>query len=146
MEFRDFFLGDMYCSLTYFMGVSGNLLQPMHKLIPSQNIELFFCLYAQYWDNPPQCNSTHSRLLGFFSTLPGIWRALQCIRRYYDTRNIFPHLVNCGKYCMTIMYYVTLSLYRIERTRSNLALFVTFATINALYCCKVLASVALASS
>ena len=22
VEFRDFFLGDMYCSLTYFMGVS----------------------------------------------------------------------------------------------------------------------------
>jgi len=98
------------------------------------NIELFFCLYANYWNNPPQCNSTHSRLLGFFSTLPGIWRALQCIRRYYDTRNIFPHLVNCGKYSMTILYYVTLSIYRIDQTRTHLAVFITFAAINALYC------------
>ncbi|KAL8709740.1 MAG: hypothetical protein Q9220_005526 [cf. Caloplaca sp. 1 TL-2023] len=60
VEFRDFFLGDMYCSLTYAMG----------------NLELFFCLYVHSWNQPAQCNSTHSRLLGFFSTLPGIWRAI----------------------------------------------------------------------
>ncbi|TRX95457.1 hypothetical protein FHL15_003788 [Xylaria flabelliformis] len=99
----------------------------------SHNVELFFCLYANYWDNPPLCNSSHSRLLGFFSTLPAIWRALQCIRRYYDTKNVFPHLVNCGKYIMTILSYVTLSLYRINNTHPNLALFITFSTINGLY-------------
>jgi len=118
VEFRDFFLGDMYCSLTYLMS----------------NIELFFCLYANYWNNPAQCNSTHSRLLGFFSTLPGIWRALQCLRRYYDTRNVFPHLVNCGKYGMTILYYVALSIYRIDHGKGHLEVFITFATINAIYC------------
>jgi xenotropic and polytropic retrovirus receptor 1 len=93
-------------------------------------------LYAHHWNNPPQCNSAHSRLLGFFSTLPGIWRALQCIRRYKDTRNIFPHLINCGKYFATILYYVTLSVYRIDRTWTHLAVFITFATINAIYTCK----------
>lgn len=82
------------------------------------------------------CNSSHSRLLGFFSTLPAIWRALQCIRRYYDTKNVFPHLVNCGKYIMTILSYVTLSLYRIHNAHSNLALFIAFSTINGLYTCK----------
>ncbi|KAI1437509.1 EXS-domain-containing protein [Xylaria sp. CBS 124048] len=117
VEFRDFFLGDIYCSLTYAVS----------------NIELFFCLYGQYWKNPQLCNSNHSRLLGFFSTLPAIWRALQCIRRYHDTKNVFPHLVNCGKYIMTILSYVTLSLYRIQNTHSNLALFITFSTINAIY-------------
>ncbi|TVY26898.1 SYG1-like protein [Lachnellula hyalina] len=118
VEFRDFFLGDMYCSLTYFMS----------------NIELFFCLYAHHWNNPGQCNSTHSRLLGFFSALPGIWRALQCLRRYYDTQNFFPHLVNCGKYGMTILYYVTLSMYRINHSKSHLIVFSTFAAVNACYC------------
>ncbi|KAJ2987887.1 hypothetical protein NUW58_g4265 [Xylaria curta] len=117
VEFRDFFLGDIYCSLTY----------------ATSNVELFFCLYANYWENPPICNSGHSRLLGFFSTLPAIWRALQCIRRYYDTKNVFPHLVNCGKYIMTILSYVTLSLYRIHNTRTNLALFITFSTLNGVY-------------
>ncbi|KAI1166305.1 EXS family-domain-containing protein [Nemania serpens] len=117
VEFRDFFLGDIYCSLTY----------------ATANVELFFCLYARHWENPPMCNSNNSRLLGFFSTLPAIWRALQCVRRYYDTDNVFPHLVNCGKYIMTILSYVTLSLYRIENTHTNLALFITFSTVNGIY-------------
>lgn len=117
VEFRDFFLGDIYCSLTY----------------ATSNVELFFCLYANYWENPPICNSNNSRLLGFFSTLPAIWRALQCIRRFYDTKNVFPHLVNCGKYVMTILSYVALSLYRIQNSKSNLALFITFSTINSIY-------------
>ncbi|KAL7790893.1 EXS domain-containing protein [Trichoderma ceciliae] len=117
VEFRDFFLGDMYCSLTY----------------STANVELFFCLYANHWNNPGQCNSTSSRLLGFFTTLPSIWRFLQCIRRYRDTRNFFPHLVNCGKYTASILSYLCLSLYRIHQTRSNLALFVTFSTINGVY-------------
>ena len=118
VEFRDFFLGDMYCSQTYAMG----------------GIELFFCLYANHWNNPAQCNSTHSRLLGFLSTLPAIWRSLQCLRRYYDTRNAFPHLVNCGKYTFTILFYMTLSLYRIDQTMELRALFIVCGTINAIYC------------
>lgn len=117
VEFRDFFLGDMYCSQAYSMG----------------NIELFFCLYAQRWSDPPICNSTHSRLLGFFTALPAVWRGLQCIRRYYDSRNWFPHLANCGKYTCSILYYMSLSLYRIDQTASLRDLFVFFATINALY-------------
>ena len=120
VEFRDFFLGDMYCSLTYAMG----------------NIEVFFCLYARGWSDMNQCNSSHSRVLGFLSCLPGIWRALQCVRRYHDTKHIFPHLVNCGKYACTIMFYMMLSIYRINGSGHLWALFVTFATINSVYCCK----------
>ncbi|KAL1635854.1 Xenotropic and polytropic retrovirus receptor 1 [Neofusicoccum ribis] len=118
VEFRDFFLGDMFCSQTYAMG----------------NIELFFCLYANEWDSPSSCNSSHSRLLGFFTTLPGIWRALQCLRRYYDTRNVFPHLVNCGKYTWTILYYMSLSLYRLDKTWHLRSFFIFCATVNAVYC------------
>ncbi|KAL1880202.1 hypothetical protein VTK73DRAFT_6030 [Phialemonium thermophilum] len=118
VEFRDFFLGDIYCSLTYSLC----------------NVELFFCLYAHYWNDPQQCNSNHSRLLGFFAALPPIWRAFQCLRRYYDTRNVFPHLVNCGKYSMSIMAAVWLSLFRINPTDANLAGFITFSTVNAVYC------------
>jgi len=72
-------------------------------------------------------------VLGFLSALPGIWRLLQCFRRYYDTRAVFPHLVNGGKYGMTIIYYVTLSMYRINQTTGMLALFITFAALNAVY-------------
>ncbi|PHH85353.1 hypothetical protein CDD83_547 [Cordyceps sp. RAO-2017] len=121
VEFRDFFLGDMYCSLTYSMA----------------NVELFFCLYANQWRNPTQCNSSNSRVLGFLLTLPPIWRFLQCLRRYRDTRNVFPHLINAGKYVMTIVTYVVLSLYRINGSHTNLALFITFALVNSIYTCTV---------
>ncbi|CAI7582775.1 unnamed protein product [Penicillium manginii] len=117
VEFRDFFLGDMFCSQTYAMG----------------NIELFFCLYASYWTNPIKCNSNHSRLLGFFTCLPAVWRAFQCIRRYADTRNAFPHLLNLGKYIFGVLYYATLSMYRIDRHTRFQASFITFALLNAVY-------------
>ena len=117
VEFRDFYLGDMYCSEIYAMS----------------QIELFFCLYVNNWDNPPKCNSSHSRLLGFFTTLPAIWRAFQCLRRYYDSRNWFPHLANCAKYGGNILYYMSLSLYRIDKSNTNRAVFILFAAINGVY-------------
>lgn len=98
-----------------------------------QNIELFFCLYASYWTNPVKCNSNHSRLLGFFTCLPSVWRAFQCIRRYADTKNAFPHLLNLGKYIFGVLYYATLSMYRIDRHTRFQASFITFALLNAVY-------------
>ncbi|KAK2756521.1 hypothetical protein FQN54_005414 [Arachnomyces sp. PD_36] len=118
VEFRDFFLGDMYCSQTYATG----------------NISLFFCLYANGWDEPGQCNSHHSRLMGFFASLPPILRALQCLRRYRDTKNVFPHLANFMKYLMSVLYLMTLSLYRITDSTKYRAIFITFACINAIFC------------
>ena len=97
------------------------------------NIELFFCLYASYWDYPPKCNSSHSRLLGFFQCLPSVWRAFQCIRRYLDTKNAFPHLLNLGKYLFGVLYYATLSMYRIDLQTRFQASFITFALLNAVY-------------
>ncbi|EME81897.1 uncharacterized protein MYCFIDRAFT_203845 [Pseudocercospora fijiensis CIRAD86] len=118
VEFRDFFMGDMFCSLTYSIG----------------NIELFSCLFARNWNTPSVCNSSNSRLLGFLTTLPGIWRAFQCIRRYRDTRQVFPHLVNCAKYGATILQYMTLSLYRLDQNNKMRALFISMATVNGIYC------------
>ena len=118
VEFRDFYLGDMFCSLTYTMS----------------QIQLFFCLYVNDWGNPPHCNSNHSRLLGFFTTLPAIWRAFQCLRRYKDSGNWFPHLANFAKYCCNILYYMSLSLYRIDMNSQVKAAFLVFAAINGVYC------------
>ncbi|KAJ6261553.1 hypothetical protein Dda_4223 [Drechslerella dactyloides] len=118
VEFRDFWSGDIFCSMTYTMGT----------------IPLFFCLWSKDWDTPSQCNSSHSRLLGFFTTLPSIWRLLQCLRRYYDTRNAFPHLANGMKYSAGILFYMTLSMWRMDQSNKAMeAIFILFAAINALY-------------
>lgn len=120
VEFKDFLLGDIFCSLSYSMG----------------NISFFFCMYATHWkgaaDGTTHCSSGYSRLMGFFSALPPIWRFLQCIRRYFDSGDWFPHLANMVKYGITITYYATLSIYRIDRTMSNKALFIFFACINSI--------------
>jgi len=59
---------------------------------------------------------------------------MQCIRRYIDTRNAFPHLANCGKYGATILYYMTLSLFRMHKSFELKVVFIAFAAINAFYC------------
>jgi hypothetical protein len=71
--------------------------------------------------------------MGFLTVLPPIWRFLQCIRRYRDTRNAFPHLANCGKYAATILTGVALSFYRIERSTPALACYLTIAILNSIY-------------
>ncbi|KAI5813532.1 EXS family-domain-containing protein [Pyronema omphalodes] len=118
VEFKDFWMGDMLCSQTYALG----------------NIALFFCLYSHSWNNPTQCNSNHSRLMGFFTTLPSILRLLQCLRRYYNSKMAFPHLANGGKYLCTILHYTTLSIWRLHiSSNPSKAIFITFASINSIY-------------
>lgn len=125
VEFRDLLMGDVLCSLAY----------------PLSTMELFFCVFAtpNWWNDKganhaQRCTSSHSRALGFLECLPGIWRFLQCWRRYADTLDWFPHLLNAGKYSFTILYYMSLSLARISPHDSGLkAMFIVFALINGLY-------------
>lgn len=122
VEFRDFFTGDIMCSLNYSIS----------------NSSFFFCLYATYWKgayaHTSRCSSSHSRLLGFLNTLPGIWRFLQCWRRFGDTADWWPHLANALKYSCLILYYTFLSLARIDRQSTTYhACFILFAAINAVY-------------
>ncbi|RCK55780.1 Protein SYG1 [Candida viswanathii] len=125
VEFRDFFLGDIVSSLTYSLS----------------NSALFFCLYSHHWkgtlggQNPADntCGSNNSRVMGFLATLPSLWRFLQCIRRYMDTGDWFPHLANSLKYSMSAIYYITLSIYRIDRRSETKAVFIVFACINSIY-------------
>src|SRR5262249_46157995 len=44
------------------------------------------------------------------------------------------HLANLAKYGCNAMYYMTLSLYRIEMNEKNKAFFICFAAVNAIYC------------
>lgn len=126
VEFRDLLVGDIFCSLTYSLS----------------NMEIFFCVYAataKWWTidgalHAQRCTSSHSRSLGFLNCLPGIWRFMQCWRRYGDTLDWFPHLLNAGKYTFNILYNMSLSLARISPETPGLkALFIVCALINGVY-------------
>lgn len=122
VEFRDFFLGDIFCSLTYSIS----------------NASFFFCLYATRWyglmpgdSNGSSCGSSKSRILGFLNSLPAIWRFLQCGRRYLDSGDWFPHLANMAKYGFSVIYYALLSAYRINLESNAIrSIFIIFAVLN----------------
>lgn len=40
------------------------------------------------------------------------------------------HLLNCGKYILTVSFYVALSVYRTHETVTNRCIFIVFATVN----------------
>lgn len=123
VEFRDVFLGDVTSSLNFSIS----------------NSELLACIYAtkDWWNQPwltSRCTSSSSRVLGFLNCLPSIWRLMQCLRRYGDTLDWFPHLLNSGKYSVTILYNMFLSFARIESgSETYRSLFITFALINSIY-------------
>lgn len=125
VEFRDLIMGDISCSLTYSIS----------------NAAFFFCLYATHWSgllpgntSGSYCGSSHSRWMGFLSSLPGIWRFLQCGRRFLDSGDAFPHLANMAKYSLLISYNAFLSAYRINLGSDSLrSLFILFASLNTIY-------------
>ena len=129
VEFRDFILGDILCSLGYSLS----------------NFSFFICLYHDKWrnylgsgpitDNTKYCGSRYSRSMGFLSALPSIWRFLQCLRRYLDTGNAFPHLANMLKYFFGCLYSCFLSLWRIDQHSHYEALFITVASVYSAFAC-----------
>ncbi|SCU78404.1 LAFA_0A06436g1_1 [Lachancea sp. 'fantastica'] len=113
VQFGDFFLGDILASLTYSMG----------------DVALFFCIYSSTPNG--LCGSSHSKPMGAMSCLPNFWRFMQCLRRFSDSGDWFPHLLNAIKYAIGVCYYASLCVYRISRTTSKKNIFIVFATLNA---------------
>ncbi|KAL2062657.1 hypothetical protein VTL71DRAFT_5729 [Oculimacula yallundae] len=117
VEFRDVFLGDMYTSLSFPLG----------------NIGFFFCIYAINFLDETTCDSTNIFAASLLAGLPAVLRLLQCFRRYFDSKVIFPHLVNAGKYAVSILFTLELAFYRLDGGIRNLILLVIIGTISALY-------------
>ena len=54
------------------------------------------------------CGTGSYGLRVIVAALPAWWRFAQCMRHYYNTRNVNPHLLNAGKY-VTFFLVVTFS-------------------------------------
>lgn len=116
VEFGDFFLGDIFCSLTYSMS----------------DVAMFSCLVAT--NEKGLCGSSHSRAMGILSCLPSYWRLLQCLRRYADSGDKFPHLFNGAKYICGIAYNASLCTYRMaHRSPEARTPFIICALVNAIF-------------
>ncbi|KAF9156642.1 hypothetical protein BG015_003244 [Linnemannia schmuckeri] len=95
VEFRDFFMADEMNSLVYSI----------------EQFEFMICAYTQQWnDLGAKCATSHMWITPFVTALPAWFRFLQCLRRYRDTLEWFPHLLNAGKYtCSLIQLFVYFS-------------------------------------
>ncbi|GMM55362.1 Syg1 protein [Maudiozyma humilis] len=113
VEFGDFFLGDIVCSLTYSIA----------------DIAMFACIYST--NEQGLCGSSHSKSMGILSSIPSYWRLLQCIRRFLDSGDWFPHLINAIKYSFGVGYQLTLCAYRLAPDHENRrTYFIIVSTMN----------------
>ncbi|XP_060535438.1 solute carrier family 53 member 1-like [Cylas formicarius] len=88
--FADFWLADQLNSLV------GGLL----------DVQFLTCFYFTngnwvHAGDTSQCMENNFVVRPIVNCIPAWIRFAQCLRRYYDTREAFPHLVNAGKYSTT---------------------------------------------
>ncbi|XP_042222199.1 xenotropic and polytropic retrovirus receptor 1-like isoform X1 [Homarus americanus] len=102
VQFADFWLGDQLNTLVQVL----------------KDFEYSLCFYTQgiNWYssndvNDDVCIDKTQVVRNIVACLPAWWRFAQCLRRYRDTREMFPHLVNAFKYATTF-FVVTFSCLR----------------------------------
>ena len=93
VRFADFWLADQMNSL----------------VVAFRDMEFIICFYAYEYSasDSVECVCSDNKVnFDYVRTvvalLPAWFRFAQCLRRYYDTRKFFPHLVNAGKYLSSI--------------------------------------------
>ncbi|KAI3389955.1 hypothetical protein SNEBB_008008 [Seison nebaliae] len=74
------------------------------------DFQFFVCFYSieVSWlssssSSTGKCSGIVYGIKSIFQCLPAWFRFAQCLRRYYDTKQAFPHLVNAGKYSTTFL-------------------------------------------
>lgn len=76
---------------------------------------MFYTYYTtgewQHAVDNEKCVSPSNWIRPLIMALPAWFRFAQCLRRYRDTRDAFPHLVNAGKYSTTFFVILFSTLY-----------------------------------
>ncbi|XP_028407700.1 xenotropic and polytropic retrovirus receptor 1 homolog [Dendronephthya gigantea] len=102
--FADFWLADQMNSLnTMFL-----------------DIEYSFCYLVYGWySSGDTCSTNIYGIRPIVLCLPAWFRFAQCLRRYRDTKHVFPHLVNAGKYSTTFFIVLFSSLTAMEKDKNS---------------------------
>jgi hypothetical protein len=100
--FGDFFLADQFNSTVAIM----------------LDIQYLICYsICQPWDSQDvdekRCTSSGNGIRPIISCLPSLWRFLQCLRCYYDTRKV-KHLINAVKYATTFPVVILATIFSIR--------------------------------
>ncbi|CAO3628232.1 unnamed protein product [Cunninghamella echinulata] len=117
VEFRDFFIADELNSLAFSMWMTV----------------YFFCVYGWGWsDLDIHCNVPRMWVTPLIACLPPWWRFIQCIRRYYDSRERH-HLVNGLKYVTSILATILSGIRRISSSPGIEVMWILASIINSCY-------------
>lgn len=97
--FSDFFLADQFNSTVgIFLDMEYLVCYLTTDAWSGENLDTTVCTWSGNGIRP------------LLSLIPSFWRIMQCLRCYYDTRNI-KHLVNAGKYSSTVPVIVFATLF-----------------------------------
>lgn len=112
--FADFWLADQLNSLVgalldfqfliCFYFTNGNWLEAT-GLYYYKHIEKEIIFFVFFLDTS-QCGNHNFTLRPIVNCIPAWIRFAQCLRRYRDTKEAFPHLVNAGKYSSTFFVVI----------------------------------------
>ncbi|CAG5071454.1 Protein of unknown function, partial [Cotesia congregata] len=110
VNFADFWLADQLNSL----------------VTPLLDFHFLICFYLTNGDwlqahDTTQCMSGSLIVRPIVNCLPAWFRFAQCLRRYKDSKEAFPHLANAGKYSTTFLVVIsnTLRSYYADQYKSN---------------------------
>ena len=85
------------------------------------DLQYFTCYAAiAQWNGPADngvCTSSGNGIRPVISCLPALWRFFQCLRCYYDTKQV-KHLINAGKYSTTFPVVVFATLFSVKVVRT----------------------------
>ncbi|MEE6505257.1 hypothetical protein FKM82_005478 [Ascaphus truei] len=73
-----------------------------------------------------QCTGNTTGVTSFIQCIPAWLRFAQCLRRYWDSRRIFPHLVNAGKYSTVFVMVAFAALFSNEKDWPSVTVGVKF--------------------
>lgn len=101
------------CSLPLFCCLQLFLVVVTFVLVLILFKAILTCFVLPYSDTS-QCMEANFTYRPIVNCLPAWFRFAQCLRRYRDSREAFPHLVNAGKYSTTflVVIFATLRAYQ----------------------------------
>ncbi|XP_078040907.1 solute carrier family 53 member 1 [Augochlora pura] len=106
-------LGRIFCAPFFYVGFAdfwlADQLNSLHTVF--LDFQYFVCFYVQNssWTSVTDAETCIMRELSmrpFVACLPAWFRFAQCLRRYRDTKETFPHLVNAAKYATSFFVVV----------------------------------------
>ncbi|GAM22726.1 hypothetical protein SAMD00019534_059010, partial [Acytostelium subglobosum LB1] len=99
------------------------------------NIQSMICVFNHaelYQDELSFCNETINLAFPLLNGLPYYFRVMQCVRRYYETRQFFPHMTSAIRSIISIIILVLSYLTLITTCREWSPLMITWFLVNSI--------------